>query len=205
MNKVVEVDFFPRDSGDALSQENATPHAFEAKEKRRILIVDNDPNSTRLVKVLLERSGPYLVLEENDATKAYQSARSSKPDFILLDIVMPETGGGKAVIEPAARAIKGVGDPGHAVQPVVQISGVGAVGKGGRGEIVGVTVLVIRVGGKCRVAALDLPELIAVGVRDIPIRLDLMLSVIRDRVTAGHAVLVKGVGRVARVCLIQID
>jgi hypothetical protein len=32
-----------------------------------------------------------------------------------------------------------------------------------------------------------------------------MLSVIRDRVTAGHAVLVKGVGRVARVCLIQID
>ena len=42
------------------------------KERRRILIVDNDTNTTHLVKVLLERTGDYLVLEENDATKAHQ-------------------------------------------------------------------------------------------------------------------------------------
>ena len=42
------------------------------KERRRILIVDNDTNTTHLVKVLLERTGHYLVLEENDATKAHQ-------------------------------------------------------------------------------------------------------------------------------------
>ena len=65
------------------------------KERRRILIVDNDPNTTHLVKVLLERTGHYLVLEENDATKAHQSARNFRPDLILLDVVMPETDGGE--------------------------------------------------------------------------------------------------------------
>jgi CheY-like chemotaxis protein len=66
-----------------------------AKEKRRILIVDDDANSTHLVKILLERSGPYLVLEENDATKADQAAHDFKPDVILLDIVMPKMDGGE--------------------------------------------------------------------------------------------------------------
>ena len=65
------------------------------KERRRILIVDNDPNATHLVKVLLERSGHYLVLEENDATRAHQSARNFRPDLILLDVVMPGTDGGE--------------------------------------------------------------------------------------------------------------
>ena len=61
--------------------------AIEAK--RRILIVDDDQNSTHLVKVLLEKTGSYLVLEQNDATRAYQDARSFRPDVILLDIEMP--------------------------------------------------------------------------------------------------------------------
>src|SRR5690348_5814217 len=63
--------------------------------KRRILIVDDDANSTHLVKILLERSGPYLVLEENEATKADQTAHDFKPDIILLDIVMPKMDGGE--------------------------------------------------------------------------------------------------------------
>jgi two-component system, OmpR family, response regulator len=67
----------------------------EAKTKRRILIVDDDANSTHLVKILLERSGPYLVLEENDAAKADQTAHNFKPDVILLDIVMPKIDGGE--------------------------------------------------------------------------------------------------------------
>jgi CheY-like chemotaxis protein len=64
------------------------------KEKRRILIVDDDPESTRLVKILLEKTGRYLVLEENRAAKAYQSAQNFRPDLILLDIMMPGRDGG---------------------------------------------------------------------------------------------------------------
>src|SRR6266403_168392 len=65
-----------------------------AKEKRRILIVDDDADSTHLVKILLEKTGNYVVLEENDADQAHQSARNFKPDAILLDIMMPKTDGG---------------------------------------------------------------------------------------------------------------
>jgi len=60
---------------------------------RRILIVDNDPNTTHLVKILLERSGPYLVFEENDPTEAYQTTLSFKPDLILLELIMPRLDG----------------------------------------------------------------------------------------------------------------
>jgi len=90
----MEAEFFPRNSDHELSPPVSIRNSA-VREKRRILIVDNDRDSTRLVKVLLERAGGYLVLEENDATKAHQSARNFRPDLILLDIVMPVTDGGE--------------------------------------------------------------------------------------------------------------
>ena len=74
------------------------------KEKRRVLIVDDDPECTHLVKVLLEKTSNYLVFEENDAAKAHQSARDFRPDVILLDIVMPERDGGEVEAEIQADA-----------------------------------------------------------------------------------------------------
>src|SRR5262249_37527883 len=52
------------------------------KLKRRIMIVDDDAESTHLVKILLEKTGNYLVLEENNAARAHQSARDFRPDVI---------------------------------------------------------------------------------------------------------------------------
>src|SRR6266513_5033547 len=69
------------------------------KEKRRILIVDDNREITRLVKILLEKTGRYLVLEENDAANAHQSAQNFKADLILLDIMMPETDGGEVAAQ----------------------------------------------------------------------------------------------------------
>lgn len=37
------------------------------KEEQRILVVDDDCDSTQVIKILLEKIGGYLVLEENDA------------------------------------------------------------------------------------------------------------------------------------------
>jgi len=91
-------DFLPTVSGAELSPlEPVTGSA--AKGKRRILIVDDDANSTHLVKILLERSGPYLVLEENDATQAHQTVRSFKPDLVLLDVAMPKKDGGEVAAQ----------------------------------------------------------------------------------------------------------
>jgi CheY-like chemotaxis protein len=99
MNKVIEADFFPREPGLEFSWPGSTPNGFGVDGKRRILIVDNDRDTTHLVKILLERTGRYSVLEENDATKAHQSAQNFRPDLILLDIVMPETDGGEVAAQ----------------------------------------------------------------------------------------------------------
>ena len=56
----------------------------------RVLIVDNDKNTTHLVKILLEKTGRYLVFEENDSTRAHQTARNFRPDLVFLDVVMPD-------------------------------------------------------------------------------------------------------------------
>jgi CheY-like chemotaxis protein len=98
MNKVIEADFFPRESDIEFSRPGSIARS-RLGEKRRILIVDNDRNSTHLVKILLERTGRYLVLEENNPTEAHQSAQNFRPDLILLDIVMPETDGGEVAAQ----------------------------------------------------------------------------------------------------------
>ena len=95
MNKVIEVDFLPRESELEASQLGLTSSAFGINDMRRVLIVDNDRDSTHLVKVLLEKTGRYLVCEENDPTRAHLSTRNFRPDLILLDIVMPERDGGE--------------------------------------------------------------------------------------------------------------
>ena len=98
MNKVIEADFLPR-GANTVSSWPRSISGSGVKERRRILIVDNDPNTTHLVKVLLEKTGHYLVLEENDATRARHSARNFRPDLILLDVVMPETDGGEVAAQ----------------------------------------------------------------------------------------------------------
>ena len=94
MNKVIEANFLPREPDGDFSWPGSTPTS-KVGEKRRILIVDNDTNATHLVRILLEKTGQYLVLEENNSIKAHQSARIFRPDLILLDVVMPIRDGGE--------------------------------------------------------------------------------------------------------------
>ena len=94
MNKVIEANFLSRGTNADFSWPRSIGVSGRT-ERRRILIVDNDSNTTHLVKVLLEKTGRYLVVEENDAAKAHQSARNFRPDLILLDVVMSETDGGE--------------------------------------------------------------------------------------------------------------
>ena len=62
--------------------------------QKKILIVDDEPTITRLLKLNLEQTGAYIVREENQGSKAYLAAREFKPDLILLDVMMPDMDGG---------------------------------------------------------------------------------------------------------------
>lgn len=62
-------------------------------DKKKILIVDNEVNFTRLVKLNLEAAGQYEVKVENQGKRALQAARTFKPDLVFLDIVMPDLEG----------------------------------------------------------------------------------------------------------------
>src|SRR4029453_11787932 len=90
MNKVIEVDFLPRETDVAFSWLDSINDSAQ-----RILIIDNDKNTTNLVKILLEKTGRYLVFEENQPARAHQTARNFRPDLIFLDVVMPDRDGGE--------------------------------------------------------------------------------------------------------------
>ena len=61
--------------------------------KKRILMVDDEPALTRMVKINLERTGNYEVRTENQGRMAVPAAREFKPDLILLDVMMPDMTG----------------------------------------------------------------------------------------------------------------
>ena len=54
----------------------------EAKEKPRILIIDDDRDFTYSAKLALERTGRYSVWEENEPARAHQTAQRVLPDLI---------------------------------------------------------------------------------------------------------------------------
>ena len=61
--------------------------------KTRILVVDDEPEFSSMLKANLESAGYFDVAEENDANRAVTTAREFAPDVILLDIMMPDLEG----------------------------------------------------------------------------------------------------------------
>jgi two-component system OmpR family response regulator len=57
----------------------------------RILIVDDEKSFTQLTRLALS---DYEICEENNSTRALETAREFRPDLILLDVVMPDLDGG---------------------------------------------------------------------------------------------------------------
>jgi CheY-like chemotaxis protein len=60
--------------------------------KKKVLIVDDDPNVQMILKMTLERAG-YETASAVDAMQGPMLARTLKPDLITLDIMMPAGGG----------------------------------------------------------------------------------------------------------------
>lgn len=92
---------------------------------RRILVIDDSPTSTRMTRLMIERTGRYEVRELNDAHLALEVAREFRPDLILLDVCMPN-------IEGSEVAEKFANDPDFADTPIIFLTCIVTPGEAGK-------------------------------------------------------------------------
>lgn len=59
---------------------------------RRILVVDDEERMVRFIRLNLEHDG-FQVIEAYNGTQAIDKVRSSLPDLVLLDVMMPDIDG----------------------------------------------------------------------------------------------------------------
>jgi CheY-like chemotaxis protein len=69
--------------------------------KRRVLIVDDDKNLSRLSGMILENSGKYEVMIVNQSARALAAAIQFQAEVMLLDVDMPGLSGGDLAREAA--------------------------------------------------------------------------------------------------------
>lgn len=59
---------------------------------RSILLVDDEPQTRDLLRLMLKRDG-YEVYDAEDGFDALQKVESLQPDLVLLDVMMPDIDG----------------------------------------------------------------------------------------------------------------
>jgi DNA-binding response OmpR family regulator len=62
--------------------------------KKRILLVDDEPALVELIKIRLEANG-YEVIPASDGQQALDLARKEMPELIILDLTLPRVDGYK--------------------------------------------------------------------------------------------------------------
>ena len=67
-------------------------------DRRRVLVVDDEPDVLLLCRVNLEFEG-YEVMEASDGVEAMSRVRERRPDVILLDVMMPRMDGWQVLSE----------------------------------------------------------------------------------------------------------
>ncbi len=67
--------------------------------RKKILVIDDEKDFTKLIKRNLELTGKYEVRTENKGLLGLAAAKEFKPDLILLDILMPDVDGGEVGCE----------------------------------------------------------------------------------------------------------
>jgi len=61
------------------------------ENKKKILVVDDEPNVRRLLRSIL--SNNFIVIEAEDGQQAIDLANTQKPNAILMDMMMPKMDG----------------------------------------------------------------------------------------------------------------
>ena len=61
--------------------------------KRSILVVDDDVDASQMAKMILEKTGLYAVSVCNRGSEAFKIIQTTRPELVLLDIMMPDADG----------------------------------------------------------------------------------------------------------------
>ncbi|MBT3268332.1 response regulator, partial [Candidatus Poribacteria bacterium] len=64
-----------------------------AKQRPKVLHMDDDPDHQALVRAALSHYGDYDVVCAGDGLEGLAMARAEDPDVILMDLMMPELDG----------------------------------------------------------------------------------------------------------------
>jgi len=65
---------------------------MSSPEEKTILVVDDEPDVVIYLKTILEDAG-FRVVTASDGNEALEQVKRQKPDFISLDLVMPQKSG----------------------------------------------------------------------------------------------------------------
>lgn len=74
----------------------------------KVMIIDDEKQFARLLKMNLESTGRYEVLTETNPMNAVHAAKQFRPDIVLSDVMMPGRDGGEVVA--SIRALPGFGN-----------------------------------------------------------------------------------------------
>lgn len=83
----------PRESLIQFMRENEIPLELLQSGKKRVLIVDDDPEIVELLQDVLDRDGRFEVRTTATGYEAGILTQSFKPDLILLDYMLPDVNG----------------------------------------------------------------------------------------------------------------
>jgi CheY-like chemotaxis protein len=61
--------------------------------KKRILLIDDEPFLTSILRMNLEATDEYEVREENNSLNALEVIKDFIPDLVILDVMMPDLDG----------------------------------------------------------------------------------------------------------------
>ncbi|HSO09410.1 response regulator [Desulfoprunum benzoelyticum] len=85
-------------------------------DKKKVLLVDDDPDFVEAIKVIVENGG-YAVRVAYDGAEGLEAVAEEKPDLIVLDVMMPVMNGHEACAKLKA-------DPQTAKIPIILLTAV---------------------------------------------------------------------------------
>lgn len=81
---------------------------------RRVLVIEDEPNIVEAIRFILSRAG-FEVVVHSDGADAVAMIRSTVPDIVVLDVMLPGRSGYEILTEIRA-------DPVHAETPVLVLT-----------------------------------------------------------------------------------